>query len=61
MIPKTLEVKTDHKKIAISPLAKTDKAGGNGRFDCKKNIVITPNTEASKLSVTPKKKINKTY
>ena len=55
MIPKKLDVNTDHKKIAISPLAKTDNTGGNGRLDCKKNIVVTPNTEARKLSVTPKK------
>ena len=55
IIPKTLDVKTDHKKIAISPLAKTDNAGGNGRLDWKKKIVITPNVAAIILSVTPKK------
>lgn len=61
IIPKILVVKTDHKKIAISPRAKTDNAGGNGRLDCKKKIVITPKIEATISSVTPKKKMNKTY
>ena len=48
-IPKTLVVNTDHRKIAISPLAKMDNAGGKGRLDCKKNTVITPKTAEMKF------------
>ena len=60
-IPSTLDVNTDQRKIAISPLAKTDNAGGNGRLDCKKNNVLTPKIAGANWSVTPKKNINNTY
>lgn len=60
-IPSTLELNTDHKNIAISPRAKTDKAGGNGKLDCKKNRVLTPKIAGTNWSVTPKKNINSTY
>lgn len=61
IIPKTLVVNTDHKKIAISPLAKTESAGGKGRFDWKKKTVTTPKIAEIRSSDTPKKKMSRTY